>query len=116
MPSAPSLPPDEDFLINTNFGENVIENPEKVIENIDNALNEVLGLPGIELWDPLINVLSTKADEDLQDDYINDNVLNKKRVEGIKDGCNFDQIKDTFDMGKAWIFLWQRQWKFFKCM
>ena len=48
-PSAPSLPPDEDFLINTNFGENVIENPEKVIENIDNALNEVLGLPGIEL-------------------------------------------------------------------
>ena len=116
VPSAPLLPPDDDSLINTNFGENVIGNPEKVIENIENALNEVLGLPEIELWDPLINVLSTKADEVLQDDYINDNVLNKKTIEGIKDGCNFDQIKDIFDMGKAWIFLWQRQWKFFKFM
>ena len=40
-PSAPPLPPDDYFLINTKFGENVIEKPEKVIENIDNELNEV---------------------------------------------------------------------------
>ena len=64
----PPLPPDDYFLINTKIGENAIEKPEKVIENIDNALNEVTELPDIEHGDSLINVLSTKADEILQDD------------------------------------------------
>ena len=58
---------------------------EKVIENIDNALNEVHELPEIELADSLINFLSTNADEILQDGYINDNVLNQKTIEEIKD-------------------------------
>ena len=65
--------------MNTKFGENVIEKTEKLIENIDNALNEVPEPPELGLGDSLINVLSTKADEILQDGYINDNVLNKKR-------------------------------------
>ena len=63
MPSAAPLRPDDYFLINTKFGKNVIEKPRKVDENIDNALNEVPELPEIELGDSLINVLSTKADE-----------------------------------------------------
>ena len=54
-------------------------------------------MPEIELGDSLINVLSTKTDEILQDDYINDYALNEKTVEEIKDKYNFDQIKDTFD-------------------
>ena len=38
IPPAPSvslIPPDNYFLINTKFGENVIEKPEKVTENIE---------------------------------------------------------------------------------
>ena len=58
-------------------------------------------MPEIELGDSLINVLSTKTDEILQDDYINDYVLNEKTVEEIKDKYNFDQIKDTFDEWKV---------------
>ena len=41
MPPAPALLPDDYFLINTKVGENVIKKTEKVIANIDNALNEV---------------------------------------------------------------------------
>ena len=37
------------------------------------GLNQVPELSEIVLGDSLINVLSTKADEILQDDYINDN-------------------------------------------
>ena len=100
-PSATSLPPDDYLVINTKFGENVIEKPEKVIENIDNALNEAPEPPEIELGDLLMNVLSTKADEILQDDYISDNIINGKKIEVIKDEYNFDQIKDTFSEGKV---------------
>ena len=119
-PSATSLPPDDYLLINTKFGENVIEKTEKVIENIDNALNEVPEPPEIELGDLLMNVLSTKTDEILQDDYISDNIINEKKIEVIKDEYNFDQIKDTFSEGKVpcqlEFFFWQRQLKFCKCM
>ena len=73
------------FLINTKFGENVIEKSKKLIENTENALNEVPELPERELGDSLINVLSKKVDEVLQDDYINDNVLNDKTIDEIKD-------------------------------
>ena len=41
-PSPPPFPPDDNyFLTNTKFNKIVIEKPEKVIENIDNALNEI---------------------------------------------------------------------------
>ena len=91
-PSALPLPSDDYFLIKflTKFGENVIEKPAKVIENINNALNKVPEPPEIELEDSLINVLSKKADEIVQDDYVNDNVLNETTIEEIKDKYNFD--------------------------
>ena len=92
VPPAPALLPDDYFLINTKVGENVIKKTEKVIENIDNALNEVHELPEIELADSLINIFSTNADEILQ----GDNVLNEKTIEEIKDSYDFDQIKDNF--------------------
>ena len=81
IPSALStrpLPLDNYFSIDTKLGGNVIVNPENVIENIDNALNEVPEPPEKELGHSLINVLSKKGDEILQDDYINGNVLNEK--------------------------------------
>ena len=62
-PSAPQLPPTDHFLINTKFGKNVIEKREKVIEHIDNALNEVPEPTEIEPGDALINLLSAKADD-----------------------------------------------------
>ena len=103
-PSTPPLPPPPSydyFLINTTFAKHVIEKLERVIENIDNALNKVPEPPEIDLGDSLINVLSTKVDEILQDDYRNYNVLNEKTIEKIKDEYNFDQIKDIFDERKV---------------
>ena len=81
--------------------ENVIEKPEKVIENINNELSDVPEPPEIELANWIIYILSTKADEILQDGYINDNALNEKKIEEIKNEYNFDQIKDAFDEGKV---------------
>ena len=101
MLSALPLLLDDYFFINTKFGENVIEKPEKVIENVDNELSEVPEPPEIELANWLIYVLSTKAGEILQDGYINDNVPNEKTIKEIKNEYNFDQIKDTFDEGKV---------------
>ena len=83
------------------MGENVKKKPEKVIENIDNELSEIPEPPEIELANWIIYILSTKADEILQDGYINDNALNEKTIEEIKNEYNFDQIKDAFDEGKV---------------
>ena len=64
MPLAPPLPPDDNyFLTNTKLGEIVIKTPEKVIENIDNALNEISDPPEIKFDDSLLDALSTKADD-----------------------------------------------------
>ena len=43
----------------------------------------------------------TLKDEILQNDYINDNALNKKTIEEIRDEYNFGQIKDIFDKEKV---------------
>lgn len=76
-PSPPPLPPDDNyFLTNTKFDEIVIkEKTEKVIKNINNALNEIPDPPKIE------------------DVYVNDKVLNEKNIEDIKDEYNFEEIK-----------------------
>ena len=64
---------------------------------MENALNEILDPPKIELVDPLLDVLSTKVDDIIQDNYVNDKVLNGKNIEDIKGGYNFEEIKDAFD-------------------
>ena len=70
------MPDDNYFLTNTKFDEIVIkEKTEKVIKNIDNALNEFPDPPKIE------------------DVYVNDKVLNEKNIEDIKDEYNFEEIK-----------------------
>ena len=70
------MPDDNYFLTNTKFDEIVIkEKTEKLIKNIDNALNEIPDPPKIE------------------DVYVNDKVLNEKNIEDIKDEYNFEEIK-----------------------
>ena len=70
------MPDDNYFLTNTKSDEIVIkEKTEKVIKNIDNALNEIPDPPKIE------------------DVYVNDKVLNEKNIEDIKDEYNFEEIK-----------------------
>ena len=65
-------------LINTKFGKIVREKPKKVIENIDNALNKIPEPPKIELCNSLLDVLSTKIDDIMQNEYVNDKVQMKK--------------------------------------
>ena len=68
---------------------------------MENALNEILDPPKIELVDPLLDVLSTKVDDIIQDNSVNHKVLNEKNIEDIKDGYNFKEIKDAFDDGRV---------------
>ena len=75
--------------------------PEKVIENIDTTIYEIPDPPKIEIGDPLLNILSTDAEDVLKDDYANDKVLEDKIIEQIKDEYNFDDIKYAFDNGKV---------------
>ena len=55
--------------------------------------------PKIELGDPLLNSLSTEAENILEDDYVNDKNVEQKTIEQLKDEYNFDEIKDAFDGG-----------------
>ena len=71
--------------------------PEKVIENINMAIYEIPDPPKIEIRDPLLNILSTDAEDILKYNYVNDKVLEDKTIEQIKAEFNFDDIKDAFD-------------------
>ena len=71
--------------------------PEKVIENINMAIYEIPDPPKIEIRDPLLNILSTDAEDILKNNYVNDKVLEDKTIEQIKAEFNFDDIKDAFD-------------------
>ena len=74
--------------------------PEKVIEIIDTAIYKIPDPFKIEIGDPLLNVLSTDAEDISKDDSVTDKVVEDKTIEQIKDEYNFDDIKDTFDDGK----------------
>ena len=63
--------------------------PERVIENIDTAIDKIRDPPKIEIRDLLLNVLSTDAENTLKDDCANDKVLEDKTTEKIKDEYNF---------------------------
>ena len=74
--------------------------PEKVIEIIDTAIYKIPDPFKIEIGDPLLNVLSTDAEDISKDDSVTDKVVEDKTIEQIKDEYNFDHIKDAFDDGK----------------
>ena len=73
---------------------------EKVIDDIDTAIYEIPDPPEIEIGDLILNVLTTEAKVILENDYVNDEVIQEKTFEQIKDEYNFDDIKDAFDEGK----------------
>ena len=45
---------------------------EKINDQIDRAIYELPDLPKIELGDPLLNILSTEAENILADNYVKD--------------------------------------------
>ena len=53
--------------------------------------------PKIELGDPLLNSLSTEAENILAGDYDNYKNRKQKTIEQLKDEHNFDEIKDALD-------------------
>ena len=90
----------------THFGEMTMTKTEtkpkqeQVLEDIDMAVYKITKPPKIEIGDPLLSVLSTDAEEILEDDYINNKILEDKTLEQIKEEYIFDEIKDAFDGGK----------------
>ena len=48
-----------------------------------------------------LNVLSTKTDDIIQNNYVNDKVLNVKNIEDSKEEYNFEETKDHFDDGRV---------------
>lgn len=56
---------------------------EKIIDEIDTyeiAIYEIPDPRKIELRDPLLYVLTTKADDVLADDYVNDKAIEEKAI------------------------------------
>ena len=47
----------------------------------------------------MLNILNTKAEKILADDYLNDKNIEEKTIEQLKDEYKFDEIKDAFDEG-----------------
>ena len=72
---------------------------EKIIDEIDTAIYKICDPPKIELGDSLLNVLTTKAEDILADNFVNDKAIEEKAIEQLKDEYKFDEIKDAFDEG-----------------
>lgn len=70
---------------------------EQIIEDLDATIYEIPELPEIEIYDPLLKVLSTNAENLSTDDCVNDKVLEDKTLEQIKEEYDFDEIKDVLD-------------------
>lgn len=70
---------------------------EKIIGEIDTAIYEICHTHKIELGDPLLNVLSTKAEDILAGIFVNDKAIEEKITEQLKDEYKFDDTKDAFD-------------------
>ena len=75
----------------THFGKmkrrNTKTKPEKeqVLEDIDTAIYEIPEPPKLEIVEPLLNFLSTDAENILTDDCVNDKELQDKTLEQIKE-------------------------------
>ena len=72
---------------------------EKINDQIDRAIYELPDPPKIQLGDPLLNILSTEAENILADNYVKDLKIEEKTIEGLKYEYKFNEIKDVFDEG-----------------
>ena len=73
---------------------------EQILENIDTDIYEIPDAPKIEIGDPLLNFLSTDAEDILVNDYVNGEELQDRAIEKINEEYKFEEIKDAFDEGK----------------
>ena len=73
------------------------EEREKIIDKIDDKIYEIPDLLKVELGDQLLNTLGAEAEDILEEDFVSSNELEDKTIEQIKDGYNFDEIKNAFD-------------------
>ena len=73
------------------------EEREKIIDKIDDKIYEIPDLPKLELGDQLLNTLGAEAEDILKEDFVSSNELEDKTIKQIKDGYNFDEIKNAFD-------------------
>ena len=55
--------------------------------------------PKLELGDGLLNTLGVKADDILEQKFVNQKQQEDAVLEQIKEEHNFDKIKDAFDEG-----------------
>ena len=71
---------------------------DKVLEEPDDKIYEIPDLPKRELNGCLLNVLGTKTEDILEENYVNPKELEVKTLEDImEDKYNFNEIKDVFD-------------------
>lgn len=66
---------------------------------IDDTIYELPEQSNLELGDALIDSLGVKANDLLNSNFITKQEENDAALEQIKQDCNFDEIKDTFDQG-----------------
>lgn len=70
---------------------------EQITEDLDTTIYEIPDLLEIEIYDPLLNILSKNAENLLTDDCVNDKILEDKTLEQIKEEYDSDEIKDVLD-------------------
>ena len=86
----------------TNFGEMAVTKtgvPKQgqITEDLDTTIYEIPDLLEIEIYDPLLNILSKNAENLLTDDCVNDKILEDKTLEQIKEEYDSNEIKDVLD-------------------
>ena len=70
---------------------------EQINEDLDTTIYEIPDLLEIEIYDPLLNILSKNAENLLTDDCVNDKILEDKTLEQIKEEYDSNEIKDVLD-------------------
>ena len=101
LPS-PSRKEQNQQRLSTNFGEMAVTKTgvpkqEQITEDLDTTIYEIPDLLEIEIYDPLLNILSKNAENLLTDDCVNDKILEDKTLEQIKEEYDSDEIKDVLD-------------------
>ena len=77
--------------------ENIAAPKDDLSIQIDDTIYELPEQPDLELGSGLIDALGVEANDLLDADFITKEEENDTVLEQIKEDCNFDGIKDTFD-------------------
>ena len=72
---------------------------ENVQKELDDTIHELPDPPKLELGDGLLNTLRVKADDILDQEFVNKKQQEDEVLEQIKEEYNSDEIKNAFDEG-----------------